>query len=171
MNIVGPIEWAPAQNAWLVSLRAITTLQQEKAARAEFGFEILNSNPNSYYYWARFARSHVMEPGNNLVGDCSEENPAAYNSSWEQVTGLWERKMYAAPDVRHCVTLWLRGPANIFHPENSTKAVFAAIWFKTPPRPATAQQSPSQWDTKGCFNHYPDRNAIRQCLQAKYGLN
>jgi len=38
--------------------------------------------------------------------------PGAYISGTEQVTGIWEQKMYASPDARHCVAVWLRGEAD-----------------------------------------------------------
>jgi len=136
MEIVGPIKWVPSENAWLVSLRALQTVQEAAKTIAVAVDPDLDFDSPPYYYKSRFARSYV----DGQIA-CTEENPAAYHSSWEQVTGIWERKVYAAPDARHCITVWIWGEDevggvvgnNYFHPDGyqSETYSFASIHHPT----------------------------------------
>jgi len=179
MEIVGPIKWVPDQNVWLVSLRALQTIEGAVGTLKSLVNSDLDFDRPPYYYKSRFARSYV----DGQVA-CVDENPAAYHSSWETVGGRWERKLYAVPDARHCVTVWIWGEDdvggvarnNYFHPDGYTDGntySFASIWFKTSPNPLQPMNSPGTRtrETTGCFSLLPDTNAVRQCLSANDGTN
>jgi len=107
MEITGPMEWVSDKSPWLVSLQATWTIQEAIEVAASGIDTRLKLDRPPYYYWARFARSYA----DGRVA-CEKEEPGAYISGTEQVTGIWERKMYASPDARHCVAVWLRGEAD-----------------------------------------------------------
>jgi len=127
----------------------------------------LKNPPNSYYYWAQYYESH-----SGSVINCHNEEPGAFNSGTEQVSQGWERVMEARPNTAYCVAVYLLGDnyhsPEGFAPNGGRKEPLARVWFRTPGRPG-GQRSPGGQTTTGCFNHYPDWGAIRQCLYAKYG--
>lgn len=119
------------------------------------------------WYQMRYANTHKT-----TSAACEIEKPAAYNSELVGGTG-WYRDILVAPEQATCLTVWMYGDS-VFSPEGHSygdSGVFplGSAWFRGPPRPQQAQNSPGTRTGTGCFSLLPDRAALRQCLYNSWG--